>query len=201
MTARSWRHEEVGDAELFLEVPQEVDDLGLDGDIERRDRLVAHDQLRAKRDCPCDPDPLSLPAGELDWVAVVVLRVQADPIHELLDRCLDAAGGTYALDLERGADDRANGVPGIQGVVGVLEDDLCLPANWHHGLRRQLQDVDPVDLDPAAGRLHESQDGARDGRLAGARLPHEAECLAGGDRQVDPVDGLDVADGSRQESP
>ena len=78
--------EEVGDPELALEVPQEVEDLGLDRDVERRDRLVADDQLRLERDRPGDPDPLALAAGELVRVAVVVLRVQADPLHQLQDR-------------------------------------------------------------------------------------------------------------------
>ena len=41
------RDEEEGEAELRLEVLQEVERLGLDRDVERGDRLVADDQLRA----------------------------------------------------------------------------------------------------------------------------------------------------------
>jgi len=37
--------EEVRQLELGLQVLQEIDDLGLDGHVQRRDRLVAHDQL------------------------------------------------------------------------------------------------------------------------------------------------------------
>ena len=81
-----------GDAELVLEVLEQVDDLGLDRDVERRDRLVADDQLRAQGDRPGDADALALAAGELVRVAVVVLGVQPDPLHQLLDLGLDAAG-------------------------------------------------------------------------------------------------------------
>jgi len=56
------RHEQVRDPELLLEVPQEVEDLGLDRDVERRDGLVADDQLRPERNRPGDADALALAA-------------------------------------------------------------------------------------------------------------------------------------------
>jgi hypothetical protein len=40
------RDEDVGEVEVALEVLQQVEDLRLHGDVERRDRLVADDQLR-----------------------------------------------------------------------------------------------------------------------------------------------------------
>ena len=42
------RDEQVGEAELVLQVLEQVDDLRLDRDVERRDRLVADDELRAR---------------------------------------------------------------------------------------------------------------------------------------------------------
>jgi hypothetical protein len=45
-TARIVRDEQVGQLELVLQVHQQVDDLRLDRDVERGDRLVADDQLR-----------------------------------------------------------------------------------------------------------------------------------------------------------
>ena len=35
------RNEEVGELQLLLQVPQQIDDLRLDGDVERRDGLVS----------------------------------------------------------------------------------------------------------------------------------------------------------------
>ena len=57
--------EHVAEMELLLEVVEQVDDLGLDGDVERRDGLVEQDQLRVDRQRPGDPDPLPLAPGEL----------------------------------------------------------------------------------------------------------------------------------------
>jgi hypothetical protein len=47
--------------ELLLKVLQQVEDLGLDRDVERRDGLVADDEARAKRERSGDADPLPLP--------------------------------------------------------------------------------------------------------------------------------------------
>ena len=54
-----------GHAEALLKVLQELQDLGLDGDVERRGRLVGDQQVRVVRECHGDHHPLALPAGEL----------------------------------------------------------------------------------------------------------------------------------------
>ena len=51
-------------AELVLQVRQQVDDLRLDRDVERGDRLVADDQVRPGRERAGDADALALAAGE-----------------------------------------------------------------------------------------------------------------------------------------
>ena len=68
------RDQQVGEAELVLQLAEQVDDLGLDRDVERRDRLVEDDQPRPQRQRPGDPDPLPLAARELVRVAVVSAR-------------------------------------------------------------------------------------------------------------------------------
>jgi hypothetical protein len=59
------RDEQVGQAELVLQVVEQVDHAGLDRDVERRDRLVEHQQLRAEGQRAGDADALALAAGEL----------------------------------------------------------------------------------------------------------------------------------------
>src|ERR1019366_3329659 len=89
-------------AELALQLAQQVEDLRLDRDVERGDRLVGDDQLRLQRQRARDPDPLTLTAGELVRVAVVVLGVQADPVHQLLHALLALArAGLQPVDHER----------------------------------------------------------------------------------------------------
>jgi hypothetical protein len=57
--------EEVGEAELGLQVLEQVDDLRLDRDVEGRDGLVADDELGPQGQGPGDADALALAAGEL----------------------------------------------------------------------------------------------------------------------------------------
>ena len=66
------RDKKQGEAEFFLQVLEEIDDLGLHRDIKRGDRLVSDDQARADGERARDADPLTLPAGEFMRVAVSV---------------------------------------------------------------------------------------------------------------------------------
>ena len=93
------RDEDVGEVELVLEVLEQVDDLGLDRDVERGDGLVGDDQLRPQRQRPGDPDPLPLAAGELVRIAVVVLGLKAHPVHQLLDLAAELGPGGETVQL------------------------------------------------------------------------------------------------------
>ncbi len=54
-----------GEAELPPEVGEELEDLRLQGDVERRGRLVGEQQLRPAGERHGDHRPLALAAGEL----------------------------------------------------------------------------------------------------------------------------------------
>ena len=84
------RDEDVGQAELALQVLQEVENLSLHRDVERGHGLVADDQLRVDGERARDADPLPLAAGELVREAVVMLGVQADDLEHLLHAALAA---------------------------------------------------------------------------------------------------------------
>ena len=56
--------------EPLLQVLQQVDDLRLDRDVERGDRLVEHQEARGHGQRARDSDPLALAAGELVRVAL-----------------------------------------------------------------------------------------------------------------------------------
>ena len=68
--------EQVGEAEVVLEVVEQVDDLRLHRHVERRHRLVEHDQARLERERARDADALALAARELVRVAVEVLGLR-----------------------------------------------------------------------------------------------------------------------------
>ena len=69
-------------AELLLQVLQQVDDLRLDRDVERRDRLVADDEVGLGRERAGDADALALPAGELVRPAVHRVARQPHRVHQ-----------------------------------------------------------------------------------------------------------------------
>ena len=61
---------------------QQVEDLRLDGDVERGDRLVADDELRLEGERAGDADALALAAGEFVRVAVMWSGVEARPARQ-----------------------------------------------------------------------------------------------------------------------
>ncbi len=68
--------EDVADAEVLAQLVEQVEDLGLNRDIECRHRLVAHDQLRPERQRARDRDALALSAGERSRLARLRSRVR-----------------------------------------------------------------------------------------------------------------------------
>ena len=125
------RDEQVGEAEVVLEAREQVDDLRLDRDVERGDRLVEHDHRRVERQRAGDADPLPLAAGELVREAVAVLGAEPDRAQQLRDPLLPV-GPVDAVDPQRLGDDLAHGHARVQRRVRVLEDDLDLAAHRPH---------------------------------------------------------------------
>ena len=167
-------------AELALQVAQQVQDLRLDRHVERGDRLVGDDHLRLQGERAGDADALPLAAGELVRVAVVVLGVQADGVHQLLDR---------PLALGR----RPCACPWITNGSAMIEPTVLRGFSDEYGSwkiicisRRSAFSSSPLMcaiswpsklIEPARG-LHQPQQQPRGGRLAAAGLAHDPERLA-----------------------
>ena len=77
------RDEEIRQIPLLLQGLQQVDDLCLHGYVQRRYRLVADYKLRIQGQCTRDADTLTLSAGELMRVAILVIALQSAVIHNL----------------------------------------------------------------------------------------------------------------------
>ena len=75
------RDEEVGEVDLPLQLAEQVEDLGLHGDVERRGRLVEDDEGRIGRERASDAHALALPARELVGIAADVVGLQADELE------------------------------------------------------------------------------------------------------------------------
>ena len=59
------RYEEVRQTQLFLQVQQKIEHLGLHGYIQRTYRFIQYKQLRLLCQCARNTDALALPTGEL----------------------------------------------------------------------------------------------------------------------------------------
>ena len=73
---------QIGQSELFLKILEHIDDLRLNGNIERGDRLIADDELGIDRQRSRNTDSLALTAGELMRIAVCVLAVESDALKK-----------------------------------------------------------------------------------------------------------------------
>ena len=67
----------------ILQLAQQIQYLRLDGNIQRGYRLIADYQRRVKHDRAGNTDSLTLSAGELVRIAVVVFGVQSYDLHHL----------------------------------------------------------------------------------------------------------------------
>src|SRR5438093_3451743 len=76
------RDKKVRQVELALEIDEQVDDLGLHRDIERRHRLVADDELRPRRKRTRDPEALALSAGKFVRISRHLVGAQADSFEK-----------------------------------------------------------------------------------------------------------------------
>ena len=169
--------EEVGQAEVALQVLQQVEHLRLDRLVERRHGFVQNHQPRLQRQRPGDVDPLALPARQLVRIAAgEARRVQPHPGQQVV-----RPGERRALRhaVHRGAEgDRIlDRHPRVERRIAVLEHHLRLAPEL---AQRQPAGADRLavehQLAPVlAGELHQQPGG---GRFAAARFADHAQRLA-----------------------
>lgn len=71
-------NEEIGQAQLSLQVLEQVNDARLDGYVQSGDGLIEHEHRRARGQGAGQTDALALAAGEVAREAVQLRRVEAD---------------------------------------------------------------------------------------------------------------------------
>ena len=57
-------NEQIGQPEIGLQVHEQIKNLGLNGDVQSGNCLIADDELRAESQRSCNSDSLTLAAGE-----------------------------------------------------------------------------------------------------------------------------------------
>ena len=121
--------EQAGEAQVGAQLHEQVEDLCLDGDVERGHRFVAHEELRLHRESARDTDALALSARELVRKASLAIGVEADPDHQVIDMIVECGGRDEAVHLGGLGDDVSDPHARIERRKGVLKDhlDLDLP--------------------------------------------------------------------------
>ena len=191
--------EEEGHSEPLPELPEELEDLGLDGHVERGGRLVGDEEVGVVREGHRDHDPLALSAGELVGVGgeAKLGIAEVDEFEQLEDPLAGRRGADRLVEAERFADLLLDRVEGIQRRHRLLEDHrYASPPERAHCRRGRVEEGFAVELDVPAGvpRLRvgkEPEDGQGSDRLAGPALPDESDRLAPAHFERDPANRLD----------
>ena len=170
--------------QLPLQLVEEVEDLGLDRDVEGADRLVGHDDLRLERQGPGDADALALPPGELVGVAVHRRGIEADALEER-GRGLQGGPDILAVGDRAVGDGPPDAHPRVQRTVGILEDHLDPPPRLPQGLARQAGHVDAAEAHPSPVRVLEPHEAPPHRGLARSALADDAQGLAAAEGERD----------------
>jgi hypothetical protein len=189
------------DAEAPRQILHQLEDLGLDGDVEGGRGLVGDDQLGVAGEPDGDHHALAHAAGELVRVlAEAALGIgQADELQEFDGARPGVLPGDVAMHEQGFGDLVADGEHRVQRGHRLLEDhrDL-LAAQLAHLAFAEAEEVAALEQDlpvrhPAGGLGQQAHDAQRRHRLAAARLAHQGDDLAGADIIGDAFDGPDDA--------
>ena len=93
--------EDIGEVQSLSEIEEEIDNLRLDGNVQRGHRLVGDDQAGLQSQRACDADALSLAAGIFMRKALQMVRQQSHQADQLIDPGLDLGGAAPAVDTQR----------------------------------------------------------------------------------------------------
>ena len=171
--------EQIGKAEFFLQVFEQVDDLRLDRYIQRRHRLVAHDERRLHRQRARNAHALTLPARQLVRIASRHVIKQPDEFEQL--NHLGARRRfvwLQAVNQQRLGDAVADGHARIQRTERILKNHLHLAAIVFQRIAVGMRDVHTRESDGAGSGFLQPQQRAPDRGFAAARLTHQADGFA-----------------------
>ena len=183
-------------AALLDEIGDEVEDLALDGDVQRGGRLICDQQVRLAGECHGNRDALALAAGELVRIGIdAPRRIRQPDAVEQRDRLASGLRGRIILvtpqrfghlmadrvhRIERGhrlLEDHADAVAAQTAIVGVRKSDEFIA-------------IQPdAAADDRAVRQEAHQRECRD-RLATAGLADEPQRLAALQGKADATHGL-----------
>ena len=117
-------NKQVGEVHLFLKLGQQIDDLGLDGYIQSRDRFIADNGQWIQGQGARNSDPLTLAAAKLVGVTAHLFRMQPDSFHQISDPVSDFCPGNFKVVANRFCNNLTDIHARIQRRERVLKDYL-----------------------------------------------------------------------------
>ena len=95
------RDKQIGQAQRLLQVLQQIENLGLDGHVQCRHRLVGHDQRGVEHQGPRNGNALALTAGEHMRIALGRFCAQSNALEHLCDQTAPIGRRKMRIDLQR----------------------------------------------------------------------------------------------------
>jgi hypothetical protein len=188
-----------------LDLADQVEDLGLGGDVERRRRLVGDQQRRLERQRHGDHHALALPAGQAERIGVAQVRGvgKADILEQFEHAPFTGRRVLLAMDFENFGDLVSDLHQRVQCRKRLLEHHRHGPAALGLKLRlAHVQQIPAAKQDPPGARLQVSRQEPHDrvgGQgFAGAGFADDAQDLAGLEVEGDLLDGEGAVEPGRQ---
>ena len=192
-------NEQIGEVVFLLQFDQQVDDLGLDGHIQSRNRLIADDELRFHRQGPGNTDTLALAAGQLMGKPVGIIFRKAHLAQQLVDLLLFFLIGQVIVHRHTFGDDLGNGHAGVQRRVGVLEDHLSPFFQIQQSLPLDVGHILSIEEDLTGSGGIKLQNRTAAGGFTAAGLAYKSQCFAFGNGEGHIVHGFQRALFTRRE--
>ena len=178
--------QQVAGLALGLQLGQDVQDRGLDRNVERARGLVGDDDARIAGERARDRHALLEPTRQLARLEVEVALGETQVVGQLVDALVRGLALEPGQLAHRAAQDLAHGPAAVERRIGVLEDDLDRPLVLDRPAGGGRVELVVVELDraPGVGAL-DAEDGLGQRRLARPGLADEAQRLAVVEREVD----------------
>src|SRR5690554_575619 len=120
-------NKQISQSKLLLQFFQQVDDLSLDGNIQRRNGLIADDKFGPQSQGAGNSNALALATRKFVWIPVDKVRIQTDHAQQLTHALVPLFDRANVVNIQGFADDLPHRHTRVQGGVGVLENDLHIP--------------------------------------------------------------------------
>ena len=174
-------------AKIRLQVHEQVQDLRLDRDIQRRGRLVQHQKPGVQRQGAGDGHALGLPAGQLTRASGQEIGRQSATRKQRGGPLAHLGAGRVASGQKRFRQDLRDGQARAERQERVLRHHPDRPARAAQFGAPDGQPIAAIEGDAAALNGHQPQDGAQKAAFARPGFAHHAQCGPAGQRQTDPV--------------